>query len=718
MQTNVKTPQEIFFSPQRLVVPLFQRPYVWSRERQWQPLWDDVRRVAERFDTYGVASSHFLGAIVVQQQPSEIGNLTVRTVIDGQQRLTTLQILFDSIFGVLSQRDFQGLASQMENLVRNQDAYISDPSDRFKVWPTNRDRPAFNEVMSTALPEYSKLQHRESRLVQAHQFFLRTIAEWVDDGDSTRRANALVAAVSRYLELVVIDLQADEDAQEIFETLNARGTPLTAADLIKNFVFQRLQLDDVLTEKAYQDYWQRFETPFWETEIAVGRVIYSRSSLFFTQWLVAMTGEEITEREVFSRFKRYAIEETAGIQDLLKRISASAAVYQEFSERASNPTGELSRLEMFVYRLGVLNFETVKPFVIWLTDPTRPPIANDQITKALDSLESWFVRRMLVKASSNSYNNTISALIREVSAKDPKIVGDIVEDFLVSISGTNPNTHWPSDQEVLEFITTQPLYRKVSRSKLRMVLEAVEDAKRGYGSGARKTFSEQPVVRGECSIEHVMPQEWTKNWPGDEFGEGGLSRNDLIHRLGNLVLVTQSLNSKVSNGPWSDKRASLAEHSTLLTTTEVVDGDSGEWDEMSILNRTERVADRILDIWKIPGSHPGSIGLDAGSDTNRVTVGDLVSAGYLRPGQVVYSRVQGFKGREGFIAEDGSIFVEGKRFDTPSAAAREVTKKVAHNGWWFWVTDLEKLTSLGDARQEYSDNMGIDAEDDEEQSEP
>jgi len=649
----------------------------------------------------------------LQQQPSEIGNLTVRTVIDGQQRLTTLQILFDAIYGVLVQRNYEGLASQMENLVRNQDAYISDQSDRFKVWPTNRDRPAFDEVMATALPDYSKLKHRESRLVRAHQFFLRTVSDWLDEGEPDRRANALVTSVSKHLELVVIDLQAEEDAQEIFETLNARGTPLTAADLIKNFVFQRLQLGDEETERAYHDYWQRFETPFWETEVSVGRILYTRSSLFFTQWLVAMTGEEITEREVFSRFKRFATDESAAIQDLLPRISRTAAVYQEFSEKAAASTGELSRLEMFVYRLGVLNYETVKPFIIWLTDPDRPPIAPDQFDKALDSLESWFVRRMLTKSSSNSYNNTMSALIREVASKDRQLVGEVVEDFLVALSGSNSNTHWPSDSEVLEFLSSQPIYRRISRAKLRMVLEAVEDARRGYGSGAKKTFSEQPVVRGECSLEHVMPQEWTKNWPGEEYGEGGLSRNDLIHHLGNLVLVTQALNSKVSNGPWSEKKASLAEHSTLLTTKEVVDGTVDEWDEASILARTQQVAKAIVDLWKVPGGHPGRLGLEEARDSSRITVADLVSAGYLKAGQALYSRVQGFKGHEGFIAEDGAIFVNGKRFESPSPAAKEVTKRQAHNGWWFWVTDMTSLYSLSDARQEYSDSLGVDAEEDE-----
>lgn len=714
MFTQVKTPQDIFFSPQRLVVPLFQRPYVWSQERQWQPLWDDVRRVAERFADSGQPTSHFLGAIVLQQQPSEIGNLTVRTVIDGQQRLTTLQLLFDAILGVLVERGDDGLASQMENLVRNQDAYISDPSDRFKVWPTNRDRPAFDEVMASAIPEYSKLHHRDSRLVRAHGFFMKAVRDWVNEGDAGRRASALVSAVSKQLELVVIDLQVDEDAQEIFETLNARGTPLTAADLIKNFVFQRLQLGDDETEKAYHDYWLRFETPFWETEVSVGRVLYSRSSLFFTQWLVAMTGEEITEREVFSRFKRFASDEAGRIQDLLPRISRTAAVYQEFSEKAAHPTGELSRLEIFVYRLGVLNYETVKPFIVWLTDPDREPVAPDQFTKALNVLESWFVRRMLTKGSSKAYNYTMAALVREVSQRDRQSVGDVVEAFLVGQSGVSANTHWPSDDEVLEFLTTQPIYRRIPRAKLRVVLEAVEDHRRGYRSGSKKGFSEQPVVRAGCSIEHVMPQEWMKNWPGDEFGADGLSRNELVHRLGNLVLVTQALNSKVSNGPWEEKKKSLAEHSTLLTTKEVVDSNSGGWDEFTIHARTETVARAILDIWKVPPGHKGLVEAAESQDSGKVTVADLVSAGFLRAGQPLFARVQGYKGHEGFISEDGGIFVNGKRFESPSPAAREVTKKQAHNGWWFWVTDLNSMYSLADARQEYSDSLGVDSDEDDE----
>src|SRR6185312_6141016 len=98
MLTQVKTPHEVFYQPQRLMVPLFQRPYVWSQEGQWAPLWEDVVRLAERRVAYEPVAPHFLGAVVLQQQPQSIGNLPVRTIIDGQQRLTTVQLLLSATF--------------------------------------------------------------------------------------------------------------------------------------------------------------------------------------------------------------------------------------------------------------------------------------------------------------------------------------------------------------------------------------------------------------------------------------------------------------------------------------------------------------------------------------------------------------------------------------------------------------------------------------------
>src|SRR5690606_38711002 len=136
--------------------------------------------------------------------------------------------------------------------------------------------------------------------------FARQCRQWLlaEGPDAVAgRAEAIERSARELLQIVVIDLTPNENAQEIFETLNARGAVLTAADLIKNFVFQRLMEQGADVEDAYAKYWAQFETAFWEADVNVGRVKYQRSSVFLNHWLVTQTGEEVLAREVFSRFK-------------------------------------------------------------------------------------------------------------------------------------------------------------------------------------------------------------------------------------------------------------------------------------------------------------------------------------------------------------------------------------------------------------------------------
>src|SRR3954463_4609665 len=153
-ETQVRTPQMVFMQPQRLVVPLFQRPYVWNEENQWEPLWNDVVRVADRVlaTPHARTHPHFLGAVVLQQTPSATGLMQERTIIDGQQRLTTLQLLLDSLHAELLAVEALPPAMRIEPLVTNAEPFCAKPEDRFKVWPTNRDRASFNAVMAAKPP--------------------------------------------------------------------------------------------------------------------------------------------------------------------------------------------------------------------------------------------------------------------------------------------------------------------------------------------------------------------------------------------------------------------------------------------------------------------------------------------------------------------------------------------------------------------------------------
>jgi hypothetical protein len=171
----------VFMQPQRLIVPLFQRPYVWNEESQWEPLWNDVIRVTERIlkRPHDRHHAHF-GAVVLQQIQRSTGQMQVRTIIDGQQRLTTLQLLLDALHAELLAVEALPPAIRIEPLVINAEAFRSHPEDRFKVWPTNRDRPAFNAIMGATPPvDHNAVGHRGERLVEAHRFLSERAREWL-----------------------------------------------------------------------------------------------------------------------------------------------------------------------------------------------------------------------------------------------------------------------------------------------------------------------------------------------------------------------------------------------------------------------------------------------------------------------------------------------------------------------------------------------------------
>jgi hypothetical protein len=700
MLTEVKKPREVFYMPQRLLVPLFQRPYVWSKEGQWEPLWNDVLRVAEKILNKQETEAHFLGAVVLQQQPADIGALPVRTVIDGQQRLTTLQLLLDAVHEEVGVAGFEAIAKQVQDLVENAEHFVKDPEDRYKVWPTNRDREAFNEVMSASAPiDYESLVNSKSKMVQCHRYFAQQAHEWLHlDELVAERANALVQTVSVYLQLVVIELLPNEDAQEIFETLNARGTPLTAADLIKNLIFQKLDVSPGQAEKAYHEHWEAFETPFWEMEVSSGRIKYSRSSLFLTHWLISKTALDIPAREIFSQFKRYVNEYDGDIFGLLKEISRSAKSYRALIEIAEDSHAELNAIQLFVYRTASMDSDVSKPLLIWLLDESLPEIPSEQVLKTLQVIESWMVRRSVIRLITKGYNRLFISLLQELKSSERSVCGDTTEEFFSK--KTAESDYWPGDSEVRESLLSLEIYRKMSKPRLRMFLEAIEDHRRGFNTP--RPLHEQRVVRGKCSIEHVMPQEWEKNW-NQALSEAQIrDRDSNIQRIGNLTLLTQALNSKVSNGPWlgdKGKQQALMDHTSLLITQEVTKNET--WNEQLISMRTEQMAEDIVEIWPVPEGHIGTrsnVTVNAGASAN---VADLVHAGMLEPGQLLYSRRQIHAGRHASVGSDGRIYLGEQVFMTPSGAAKALSGSVSEAGWWFWLVEADGERSLSDIRREY-----------------
>lgn len=713
----MRTPQMVFMQPQRLIVPLFQRPYVWNQDEQWEPLWADVARVASRLlaDPHGRHHPHFLGAVVLQQLTNSVGSLQERTVIDGQQRLTTLQLLLDALQAELEAAGATQSAKKIDMLVTNAEAYWEHPEDRFKVWPTNRDQPAFAAVMAAPAPvDHDSLGHT-GRLVEAHQFFTLRAREWLaaDPNAVAARAGALERAARELLQMVVIDLNADENAQEIFETLNARGAQLTAADLVKNFVFQRLTEAGVEVHAAYEKYWKHFETGFWESEIPVGRVRMPRTSAFLNQWLIAKTGEEIVAREIFSRFKRYAdFESGVGMDELVQQIHRAGEVYHRFVTTGGDNSAPLDRVGLFAYRTGVLESEIVKPLVLFLLDPDDSPIPEAQLTKALDVVESWLVRRMLARTTSKSYAQVVPDLINQIRKQARDRAGDVAEEFLRR--QTANNWYWPDDAEVRASLTGLPAYHRLRRSRLRMLLEAIEDHERGW-IGARPGLGGQRVPRDSYAIEHVMPRAWQPHWPLPA-GVTAAERDSLVNTLGNLTLLNGPLNRKVSNGPWAGpggKGAALHQHDVLFLNRRLLTDAHDGWTEDQIRARTQRMIDLLLEIWPVPAGHTSPTAVAERRVKRRILVTDLITAGLLEPGTTLYARRSRSAGVTATVLPDGSLDVDGTSYATPSGAAKAASGQ-SENGWWFWLVDPRTKRNLNDLWQEYVDTRAVDADDEDE----
>ena len=280
----------VFDAKQRLDVPLFQRQYVWHEEEQWLPLWEDIeRKFSEALDGREDAPNHFLGAMVLDQKQTPTGHVVVRQIIDGQQRLTTLQIFLAAYRDFCKQQECDALAAECDKFLFNTGMMADPEVDCFKVWPTQLDRLQFTNVIASRScdevlkrhplrkKKYARKPDPRPRMVEAYLFFFEQLKLFFlgENGDTplaseypiSTRVDECFQTLRSTLMVVVIDLQKGDDPQVIFETLNARGEPLLPADLLRNYIFFRANRDNLNIEAAYKKYWLHFDDKFWREEV-------------------------------------------------------------------------------------------------------------------------------------------------------------------------------------------------------------------------------------------------------------------------------------------------------------------------------------------------------------------------------------------------------------------------------------------------------------------
>ena len=599
MDVSILPLQKIFALDVQFRVPLYQRPYVWDRDHQWEPLWDDVAALAERcLSPERQVIHHFLGAIVVRQQPSPVGTLEVRDVIDGQQRLTTLQLLGDAVEEAIREDGGPAIESKkLRKLVLN-DTDLFSGDDRFKVWPTNADQSVYRLAMTDQDKVPAELV--DKTIARAHAYFKSEARAWANDGDSNystaERYAALVKAISYGLHLVVIDLSEDDNAQAIFETLNARGTPLLASDLVKNHLLHEARVQGLDVLSVHSVHWQQFEDDWWRNEVTLGRISWPRVDAFLFYWLGMSLTREVSTQRLFDEYRDLLRSRRLTVSQVASDISTFARVFQLLEEHSIGG----ATLAEFFYRWKTTQLRVMTPLLLWLFSDVSD-INESQRQEALELLESWFMRRLICGWRTHGYQNFLHPLLREVKKHHGDDVVQVVRDTLVKADAVN--TAWPRDTKVHDAVLQRPIYQYVSRARLRLILEAVEDR---LGSLEAKSESRCPK---NLTIEHLLPVSWSDDdWPYTGSVQSREERRALLHTLGNLTLVNEKLNPALSNSPWSEKRTELAKHSTLhlnkiLANPAVVSDEHlwyYQWNDDTILERGDWLAGHICEIWSRP----------------------------------------------------------------------------------------------------------------------
>jgi hypothetical protein len=606
---------------------MFQRRYVWKESPQWQTIWDDITEKASLRVEGKSARPHYLGALIIEgvkpESPQEVRRFLV---IDGQQRITTLQILLCAFRDVARQSGWAAIDKLLTRYVENPDPEVMEKPEEeiYKLWPTTLNREVFRGIMSAgSLAEVERrhplvwIGRRRSpeprnNLVDAYIFFFKQIEDWISHTaaafgkEKDQCAFALLQALQEDFCVVEIALSDGDDSQEIFYSLNSQGAPLSQSDLLRSLIFMRAEKEKQNRDEIFRDFWSRFETPFWSSEIKRGGRSYSRLDLGLRFFLMAKTGTLVDARRVNEEYRRWIQLEPPkyeSVRDELTDFAEHGDVYVSYETASGTPLPSTD----FRRVLAEFDVSTALPLVMFLCKDAG--LDDQQQASCLATLESFIARRYFTGEETKEYNKLFAEVIGDLlTKKGADVLPALVAKLL---SGKGGSTRlWPSDDDMIDKAINRNVYDGLSRSGLRLVLERVE-------LSLRTKKSEGAAVDPNLQIEHVLPQNWSAHWPLDgtqipdsmaryphlatgefvPFAEAVRKRNAAVQTIGNLTLLNKYLNPAASNGSFELK---LLEYQNSVLRLNRYFADFKTWDEARIAERSKLIGERLCAVWPRP----------------------------------------------------------------------------------------------------------------------
>lgn len=592
-------------SREQYIIPFYQRRYVWTKKDQWEKLWADLQNTSK-----GLDEEHFTGAILLRQLPKFTGGIQKYEVIDGQQRLTTFQILLCAISTICHNNSSPGYKSLGEkaDLYLFNDGLMPDDDilDKYKLLPPesntrNSDRRAIISLIE------GRGDGQSGRIYEAYDYFVKQIIEYIGVGGPNRRRQlqALLNTLLDRFGVVQILLNSHEELPaKIFESLNTKGRTLAEFDHLRNNLFLRTPESNWKT--LHQNYWIDFEDHYWEKEEETAGEMVKLSDLFLQHFLMAKLGREnIVLRQLFDVYDTVYLRDAGSpleVKEEFAELKRYSEVYKKIVNSKVN-SGIGHHMEFYKH----LKITSVYPFVLFVVNELKISESDSRFPLLFKILQSYVIRRMLcVPRSNETFNQLFSKIIR-FFLRLKEICGEYhfnLENLIRLLSNPIPEIgRWPTDQEVKgalggRWVNDIDLAND-EQNFIRYILYQIDQRMREDNN----LVEQVSIPYSQFNLEHIMPRAWRKsdNWslPAGATDESPERRDSVLWHIGNLTILTRFHNSSIDTASYSDKCQSFSANSNLMLNNEIAlqyPANKG-WGVDQILKRGEYLFDFFREIW-------------------------------------------------------------------------------------------------------------------------
>ncbi|GAA7606427.1 DUF262 and DUF1524 domain-containing protein [Helicobacter pylori] len=538
----------------QFVIPIYQRVYSWEKE-QCKQLWDDIIKTGGNDQIEG----HFIGSIVFVHDSIYTTSHNELLIIDGQQRLTTITLLFIALRDHLSDED-EFLEKFSCQKIQNRYLINSDEKGdkKFKLILSEPDR---DTLLSLIDENKRKPSEPSSKIVENFKLF----EEWIRK--NTDKLETIFKGLDKLM-VVEISLERGKDnPQLIFESLNSTGKDLTQTDLIRNYILMGLEPEK--QEIFYKKYWRAMEEGFEQSE---REELFNK---FVRHYLTIKTREIPNINKVYEAFKDYRQKERIAIEDLLKDLQKYCGYFcqivfkKEADKDLNKALGFLVDLEM----------DVIYPLLLELySDYSDGVLSKQDFIPIIYLIESYLVRRAVCDLKSNRLNKVFASFTRYIQKNE------YFESLEAHFGSLIKEQRFPSDDEFKEEFMRKDFYKFQPIKYLFDRMENPDGKERG--------------PTDKCTIEHIMPQKLTEKWKKDLGQDYERIHTQYLHTIGNLTLT--GYNYEYSNKPFQEKRdmENGFKQSSLKLNQSLKDLES--FGEKEIEKRASDLADWALKIWTYP----------------------------------------------------------------------------------------------------------------------